>query len=266
MKNMGNKRSNENWQGGLDCCSPIRASDSVALREQWIRAKYVRKLYQKRASVIVGRPSELPTREGWMTKKGDVVRNWKRRYFKLVGSLLFYYRKQGGAPAGHVFIVESARQPDCLSEPIPDRPFCFTINTPNRDYFLCADTGEEMYDWVQVLRTSRQYLSKPSVYGNNNKAQDLIQDSKAIEQAISELARVPTIKHKVNGRVFANCLYASQVVDYLVHVFRLESRQEGVVFGKCLIEKGCLKACQNSSTTPEPFLDNCCTLYSVVQL
>jgi len=100
MRNLGNKKGSELWQGSLDSTTPIRSNDSVALREQWIKSKYVRKLYQKKLSVHagggLGRPAELPTRDGWMIKKGDVVKNWRKRYFKLIGSLLFYYRKTVG--------------------------------------------------------------------------------------------------------------------------------------------------------------------------
>lgn len=45
MKSTGNKISNAKWEASLRECTPIHTSDSVALREQWIRAKYVRKLY-----------------------------------------------------------------------------------------------------------------------------------------------------------------------------------------------------------------------------
>lgn len=268
MRTHGNKKGNEHWQGSLGSCIPIRATDSVALREQWIKAKYVRKLYQKRLSVHagggIGRPSELPTRDGWMIKKGDVVKSWKKRYFKLVGSLLFYYRKVGGTPAGHIFMVETTRLPDCLPDPLPDRPFCFTISTPNRDYYLCADSGEDMYDWVQMLRTSKQYLSKPSSYGNNNKSSELLQDSHTIDQAVSELSRVSNLRRKLNGKVINNCIHASLVVDYLIHMFRLESRHEGVILGKVLLEKGHLRPAA-PSTVPEAFADKSDVLYVVSQ-
>jgi len=265
MRNLGNKKGSELWQGSLDSTTPIRSNDSVALREQWIKSKYVRKLYQKKLSVHagggLGRPAELPTRDGWMIKKGDVVKNWRKRYFKLIGSLLFYYRKTGGTPAGYIFMMETTRLPDCLSEPLQDRPFCFTISTPNRDYYVCADSGEEMYDWVQILRTSKQYLSKPSSYGNNNKTQDLLQDPHTIDQAVSELSRVANLRRKLNGKIIVNCIHASLVVDYLLHMFRLESRHEGVMMGKVLLEKGHLRP--PPSTAAEPFADKSDVLYVV---
>jgi len=82
MKSIGNRMSNDTWEGSLNSLTiPVRCTDSVALREHWIRAKYIRKLYHKDSKV--SKPVELPTHEGWMTKKGDAVKNWQRRRIKL---------------------------------------------------------------------------------------------------------------------------------------------------------------------------------------
>jgi len=59
MMNTGNKISNEKWEAGLGEVSPIRTTDSGLLREQWIRAKYVRKLYL--SSGDSPRPPGFPT-------------------------------------------------------------------------------------------------------------------------------------------------------------------------------------------------------------
>jgi len=246
MTNIGNHKSNQKWEGGLCENTPIRTSDSVALREQWIRAKYVRKLYVLQDETQT-KEIGFPCMEGWMTKMGDVVKNWKRRYFKLSGSTLFYYKKpMEQTPKGALNMIEATRTPDCVTEPIPERPYCFVISTPNRDYYVCAESGEGMYDWVQTLRTARRYLSAPSAFGFTGKARDIAQ----VEQIVGELAHFATQKRKVAGKTYAKCILGSQIVDLLVHNFQLENRQEAVFLGQTLVDKGLVRPC-----VPEPFGD-----------
>lgn len=256
MKAMGNRKSNEIWEGALNNCHPVRAADSVILREQWIRAKYVRKLYQKRDGYSP-KPMELPSREGWMTKKGDVVKNWKRRWFKLNGSMMFYYKKQQDAiPAGYVCLAESTRHPDCLAEQQPDRPFCFMVSTPNRDYYISPDTGDDMYDWIQTIRMARHYLCTPNTFGFTGKARECTPPQ--LEQAGGDMARSPmaTQKRKWNGKVYTNCLHGAQVVDWLIHTFKLESRAEAIVLGQLLMNKSLLR-----SATGDPVFADLASLF-----
>jgi len=246
MKNSGNKKSNEKWEGALKQCMPIHTSDSVALREQWIRAKYVRKLYLLNGAAPTDQ-IEFPVTEGMMVKMGDVVKSWKKRLFRLSGSTLFYYKKATDTtPTGSISMVEATRTPDCLADPIPDRPNCFIICTPNRDYYLCAETGEAMYDWVQILRTARRYLCTPHAYGYTGKARDVQQ----VDKVMGEVAKYAVQKRRVAGKNFSKCILGAQVVDLLVHTFHLDTRQEGVLLGQMLVEKSHLRTC-----LPEPFTD-----------
>lgn len=38
----------------------------------------------------------LPQKDGYLVKKGEVVKNWKKRWFVLHGSLLCYFKKPPG--------------------------------------------------------------------------------------------------------------------------------------------------------------------------
>jgi len=247
MKSIGNKRSNEKWEAALRDCIPIHSSDSVALREQWIRAKYVRKLYLTEDGPVDNTQKQFPTMEGSMTKVGIVVKSWKKRLVMLYVSTLFYYKKATDTtPVGVISMIEATRTPDCLAEPIPDRPNCFIIYTPNRDYYVCAETGESMYDWVQILRTARRYLSSPHAFGYSGKARDVTH----LEGIMGEVNKIAVQKRKVAGKNFNKCLLGAQVVDLLIHTFRLDTRQEGVILGQTMLDKGLIRAC-----VPEPFTD-----------
>jgi len=252
MRNCGNNKANEKWEGNLCETSPIQPTDSVALREQWIRAKYVRKLY----AVGEGNPPhdpqnvKFPAMEGYMVKMGDIVKNWRKRLFRLSGSTLFYYKPQDATPAGFISMVDATRTPDCLAEPIQEHPYCFVISTPGRDYYLCAETGEAMYDWIQMLRTARRYMCTPHAFaGYETKARDVSLPEQVMPEVIKKVGPLKK-KGKAAKAATTKCILGSQVVDLLIHTFRLETRQEAVVLGQVLVEKNHIKP-----SIPEPFMD-----------
>jgi len=258
---MGNEKSNALWEGDLP---PLfvhpSAIDSVPFKEQWIKAKYLRKAYAKKdggsgsssGKDIAASPyainEGLPCIEGWLTKKGEVVKNWKRRYFRLQGTLLSYYKKTNAEPAGQVCLSGGSKAYSSAEAPILDHPNCFVIAVPGRDYIISADTGEAMYDWVSTLKTSWNYLCRPASVGYTAKATP----EKHIPELLAELnsKTIPSHKRKINGKVLSGCFLGCQAVDYIVRRFLLESRQEAVLLGQELINKGHIK-----SPTGEPFQD-----------
>jgi hypothetical protein len=103
------------------------------------------------------------------------------------------------------------RLPECLVEPPAERIFCFNLPTPSREYFINADNAEEMFDWIQILRSTKTYLGTPSKYGFTAKASDMAPTR--IEQLAQEIpARIPVHKWKINGKLCSNCLHGSQVI------------------------------------------------------
>jgi len=153
-------------------------------------------------------------------------------------------------PAGHVCLLETTRQPDCLADSLPDHPFCFTVTTPHRVFYFSADSGDDMYDWVQILRTVRHYLCCPTQHGYSLRSCDITQT--LLEQkALPELTRLATLRRKFNGKVHMNCIHGAQVVDLLIHTLHLESRAEAAAVAQILIEKGLLK-----SLAEGPFSDS----------
>ncbi|MBP5977707.1 hypothetical protein HW132_34625 [Brasilonema sp. CT11] len=41
----------------------------------------------------------LPVKEGYLTKRGETVKSWKRRWFQLRGGQLYYYKERGVSSA-----------------------------------------------------------------------------------------------------------------------------------------------------------------------
>lgn len=98
--------------------------------------------------------SATPTdKEGYINKRGEVNKNFQRRYFVLKGNLLFYFDKKGDKEPLGVIILEG-----CTVELAEDEEqFCFKIlfhGTNNRTYVLGAESQESMEQWMKALACS----------------------------------------------------------------------------------------------------------------
>lgn len=96
-------------------------------------------------------------KEGYLQKKGDLNRDFQRRWFVLKGNLLFYFlKKQDKEPQG-VIILEA-----CSVQVSTYGRYCFEISfdgVGTRVYILGADNDDEMQLWMKAIsHASYEYL------------------------------------------------------------------------------------------------------------
>jgi len=109
--------------------------------------------------------------EGYLTKQSAWLKEWRRRYFILKGSKLFFAKNEYGAPHGmmdlaHCTTVKSA---DLKSK----KRHSFEISTPETQYLLYADTEQEKDDWIgrvgkAIVRCSRTYYDQGRNHGGSS--------------------------------------------------------------------------------------------------
>jgi len=68
---------------------------------------------------------EFQKKEGFLVKQGIVRKNWKKRWFIMDGTLLYYFRKQKDPYPAGIIQFRDANNIDCVSEPIENHPNCF---------------------------------------------------------------------------------------------------------------------------------------------
>jgi len=89
--------------------------------------------------------------EGFMTKCGGSVKNWKRRWFILKGNRLYYFKDKKDKKATGVISLsrESFAKEDNQKKP---GKACIALGTLERVFFMYPDSDVEQRDWVRVFQ------------------------------------------------------------------------------------------------------------------
>jgi len=87
--------------------------------------------------------------EGYLTKQSMWLKDWRRRYFILKGSKLFYSRGEFSAPHGMVDLstcmtVKSA-------ELKAGKKNAIEVSTKENTFYMYADTEKEKDEWIGAI-------------------------------------------------------------------------------------------------------------------
>ena len=100
-------------------------------------------------------PQYKESKSGYLWKRGNLLTEWKRRYFFIQDSQLFYLRDQSQVPYVPLHMIKASESKDS------DHLFAFEIVSvsPLNKFTLLADSESEMKEWLHVLtRSSEQGL------------------------------------------------------------------------------------------------------------
>lgn len=166
---------------------PSTSAKNSPLKE--VSYRFVACIFTHVHSVTAGSapPTEsFPIREEYLVKKGNVVKNWKKRHCVLSGTLLYYYKKpkvrcflfpfsasyclylfsplfisvsfQDMYPKG-VIHLKDAKFIDCCVDLVDGKQFVFQLETPGRTWFFGADSARQAYEWVMAIRCVLECVS-----------------------------------------------------------------------------------------------------------
>eukprot|EP01119_Soliformovum_irregulare_P013990 TRINITY_DN3778_c0_g1_i1.p1 TRINITY_DN3778_c0_g1~~TRINITY_DN3778_c0_g1_i1.p1 ORF type:complete len:449 (+),score=108.80 TRINITY_DN3778_c0_g1_i1:127-1347(+) len=132
--------------------------------------------------------------EGWLTKKGLVRKNWKRRYFSLDNNRLSYHDSKDGSdrvkngsgrPLGVIEISNATAAPV-----FGKYHHCFQLKTAGRVYFLHAASNKEYEDWKNALASANVNW--------NTRPMSMIMDNGNVAPAVSMDIGTPTLTSQPN--------------------------------------------------------------------
>lgn len=97
-----------------------------------------------------------PNKEGELKKQGHVVRNWKKRWFKIQNDMLFYFKDRGDAkPVGAVPL----RMCRVNESDKGIGPFCFELTSPRigKSFLIQANNKNEVESWKKALEAGAEF-------------------------------------------------------------------------------------------------------------
>lgn len=97
-----------------------------------------------------------PERAGWLTKQGEYIKTWRRRWFILKQGKLFWFKDsvitRGSVPRGVIPVST------CLTvkgaEDVIHKEFAFQLSTKSETMYFIADSDKEKEDWISSVGRS----------------------------------------------------------------------------------------------------------------
>jgi serine/threonine protein kinase len=159
-----------------------------------------------------------PTRTGNLGKKGDTVRNYRKRYFELHDSTLYYFSKDGDRkPSGSVYMVGAT-----VKSYISDRKKRYIIQlrggSLKKTYKLEAENVKDWLDWSNDLKVA----ASCSIEDRPMRAEKISLDSFDIERGIGRgyFATVLLIDDRLTSKKFALKIVNKTVFNDKVEIKR----------------------------------------------
>lgn len=94
-----------------------------------------------------------PERAGWLTKQGEYIKTWRRRWFVLKQGKIFWFKTEFVTPESIPRGVIDVNK--CLSikgaEDTVNKPFAFEVSTNNESMFFIAESEKEKEDWINAV-------------------------------------------------------------------------------------------------------------------
>ncbi|ETV91500.1 hypothetical protein H310_14019 [Aphanomyces invadans] len=144
---------------GTSITDPVRHTFTDELPPPVSSAMSSSSLNSSRASMVMGpvlqsmarrdvnerhRRASMRSFEGWLLKRGQRVKNWKRRYFTLNGQELKYMEGPGAKPKGYGMVVGVKK--------LHELPYALSISiVPNRTLDVQAESTDEQEAWMQRI-------------------------------------------------------------------------------------------------------------------
>jgi hypothetical protein len=93
-----------------------------------------------------------PNFEGWLTKQSAWLKDWRKRYFILKGSKLYFAKTPSSTPHGMIDLSQ------CMTvksaEIKAGKKNAIEVSTADTVFFMYADSEKEKDDWIGAIGRS----------------------------------------------------------------------------------------------------------------
>jgi len=114
----------------------------------------------------IGRPQSpstqgsfsLASKEGYLTKQGYHVKNWKTRWFVLLKNELKYFRERSDKEP--IKVLDLGDCEGCTVNTELNKENCFKLVFRSRTFYLCSATDRDAKEWMRLIRWKLENLKK----------------------------------------------------------------------------------------------------------
>jgi len=114
-------------------------------------------------------------KDGFLTKQGNIVENWKLRFFELYNDRIFYYKclaDRGKSPKGVIYLIDKNGVVALLNSDVPSMKNqfnLFSIGIPGkRTFLISAETLEIKQEWTKAISEVLEDLKQISSFLSRN--------------------------------------------------------------------------------------------------
>ena len=95
-------------------------------------------------------------KEGWLTKRGGAWKNWKKRWFVLEGTNLYYFRKERNERPKGVIHVGQHPCSVCDGSEIRCPSPCLKIEATRRTYYARGQDEDDVLAWCEIIQQMQE--------------------------------------------------------------------------------------------------------------
>jgi hypothetical protein len=121
-----------------------QALKTLGQREKVVAERKAKRAAEKAVALAKAEPTQ-----GWVTKRGQLMPTWKKRWFVFEDGILAYKTRKGGKIKGQLLI------PDCLVT-VQYEGLGFGITIPGRTMLCKCETRKQAAKWIAVLRGDKR--------------------------------------------------------------------------------------------------------------
>lgn len=106
----------------------------------------------------------MGTKEGYLTKQGAIIKNWKLRWFVLNKNEIRYYAQRSSPEP--IRTMDLGECQECIRSADAKQEYSFSLVFPWRTFNLRASTDADAHDWMQLINWKLEKLRSRSSRAN----------------------------------------------------------------------------------------------------
>jgi RAC serine/threonine-protein kinase len=142
----------------------------------------------------------MADKAGFLTKEGGKFKTWKKRWCVLKNNVIYYSKKQNSGELG-IIRLHGVSVDQVQVSNRKGRKNLFEIHTPNRIYYLQAESEQDMQSWMEV---TKQSISGKSSNASEQTKKVSVQDFDLLNViGKGSFGKVIQVRKKDTGKVYA---------------------------------------------------------------